>query len=69
MSITAIVEHDMVKLPAGIHVPDGTPVRLDLLELSSRQWPADYFERTAGSMANEPMSRPTQGEVQDREAW
>jgi len=28
MSITAIVENDTIKLPAGIHVPDGTSVEV-----------------------------------------
>jgi len=30
MSITAIVENDTIKLPAGIHVPDGTSVEIFL---------------------------------------
>ena len=29
MSITATVENDTIKLPAGIHLPDGTPVRVE----------------------------------------
>ncbi len=28
MSITAIVENDSIKLPPGVHVPDGTPVEI-----------------------------------------
>lgn len=28
MSITAIVENDSIKLPPGVHVPDGTPARI-----------------------------------------
>jgi hypothetical protein len=69
MSITAIVEQDMVKLPAGMHVPDGTQVRLDILRSGEQQWPVGYFERTAGAIADEPMERPTQGEAPAREAW
>ena len=30
MCITAIVENDTIKLPAGVHVPDGTPVEITL---------------------------------------
>jgi len=30
MRITAIVENDTIKLPAGIHVPDGTSVEIFL---------------------------------------
>ena len=32
MSITATVENDTIKLPAGVHLPDGTEVRVDLVE-------------------------------------
>ena len=28
MSITAIVENDTIKLPPGVHVPDGTSARI-----------------------------------------
>jgi len=30
MSISAIVENDTIKLPAGVHVPDGTKVEITL---------------------------------------
>jgi hypothetical protein len=30
MSITAIVENDTIKLPPGVHVPDGTEVKVFL---------------------------------------
>ncbi len=29
MSITAIVENDTIKLPPGVHLPDGTKVRVE----------------------------------------
>lgn len=32
MSITAKVENDMIKLPAGIHLPDGTEVIVETLK-------------------------------------
>lgn len=28
MSITAVVENDSIKLPPGVHVPDGTKARI-----------------------------------------
>ena len=28
MSITAIVENNTIKLPPGVHLPDGTPVEI-----------------------------------------
>ena len=32
MSITATVENDTIKLPAGVHLPDGTTVRIEAIE-------------------------------------
>jgi hypothetical protein len=32
-------------------------------------WPAGYFERTAGALAGEPFDRPAQGESPVREGW
>ena len=71
MSITAIVENDNIRLPTGIHLPDGTAVRLDICgtgELAS-QWPAGYFERNAGVLAGERMERPAQGNSPVRQVW
>jgi len=69
MSITSIVEKDTIKLPDGIHVPDGTHVRLEIATAGASQWPADYFERTAGALAGELLERPEQGDTPLREAW
>ena len=74
MSITATVENDTVKLPEGMHLPDGTPVRLEFLADAApsgngHDWPAGYFERTAGALAGEQFERPAQGEVAAREQW
>jgi hypothetical protein len=62
MSITAVVEKDTIKLPPGIHLPDGTKVVLDLPDAVrvSTHWPAGYFERTAGALAGEVFERPPQ---------
>jgi hypothetical protein len=72
MSITAVVEKDTIKLPPGIHLPDGTKVILDLPD-SNRvptQWPAGYFERTAGTLAGEAFERPAQDLApEERDAW
>ncbi len=71
MSITAIVENDIIRLPVGIHLPNGTAVRLDIDDAgeSASQWPAGYFERTSGALAGQPMERPAQGESPAREVW
>ena len=36
MSITATVENDTIKLPAGVHFPDGTPVRIEPIEVQDQ---------------------------------
>ena len=71
MSITAIVENDTIRLPAGIHLPDGTAVRLDIggAGVAASQWPTGYFERTAGVLAGERMERPAQEDSPVREGW
>ena len=33
-----------------------------------RGWPPGYFERTAGSLADDPIERPPQGEYEERDA-
>ena len=65
MSITAIVQNDIIRLPVGLHLPDGTAVRLEIAHAGepATRWPAGYFERTAGALAGEPMERPAQGET------
>ena len=71
MSITVIVQNDIIRLPVGLHLPDGTAVRLEIAQAGepATRWPAGYFERTAGALAGEPMERPAQGDVPAREVW
>ena len=71
MSITATVENDMIKLPADVHLPNGTQVRLEPIAPSQprRDWPAGYFARTAGMLAGERLERPEQGSMEQREEW
>jgi hypothetical protein len=71
MSITATVEKDMIRLPANVHLPDGTRVRLEPIAPgpSGRDWPAGYFTRTAGMLADERFERPAQGSADPREEW
>ena len=63
MSITATVEKDIIRLPANVHLPDGTQVRLEPIApvQSRRDWPAGYFAHTAGMLAGEHFERPAQG--------
>lgn len=32
-----------------------------------RKWPPGYFDRTAGSLADDPIERPPQGEYEERD--
>lgn len=32
-----------------------------------RRWPEGYFDRTAGSLSDNPIERPSQGEYEERE--
>ena len=55
-------------LPAGRHrvvvlVAEPLAVARD-----ERGWPLGFFEETCGSLADDPPSRPEQGEAQEREA-
>lgn len=46
MSITATIENHMIKLPAGVHVPNGTQVEIRVIEAlaSVREEPGSFFE-------------------------
>jgi hypothetical protein len=49
MSITAVVENDTIKLPPGVHVPDGTKVEITLPEAApARKSVAQRYAKLAG---------------------
>jgi hypothetical protein len=41
----------------------------DALPALAGAWPADYFQKTAGAFANEPLERPPQLSFEKREDW
>lgn len=47
MSFTAIVEHDTIKLPPGVHLADGTRVSIEA-ETTSHPSVADRYSRLIG---------------------
>ena len=53
MTITAIVENDTIKLPPGVHVPDGTPARV-VLEKPSGRTLADRYAGLVGIIKDGP---------------
>lgn len=71
MSITATVENDVIKLPEGIHLPDGTQVRLEAVVAgqAGSGWPSGYFKRTAGVLAGERLERPAEDAPEPRQDW
>ena len=51
MSINAIVEHDTIKLPPGVHLPDGTKVRVEPEKPAVRNalaWMKEYAGKVEG---------------------
>jgi hypothetical protein len=56
-------EDGILKLELPLEVSD---VDLEVLVVVQRKekrgWPVGYFERTAGSLADDPIERPSQGE-------
>lgn len=37
------------------------------VEVDEKGWPLDFFEKTAGAWAGEPLVRPPQGEFEERD--
>jgi hypothetical protein len=71
VSIQAVVENDLVRLPSGVHLPDGTRVRLEVLPpfMGPSGWPDGYFQETAGQFETERLDRPSQGELPQPFSW
>ena len=63
MSITAIVENDTIKLPAGVHLPDGTRVLIEA-QVPSKTKP---WMELAGCLATEAESLREVGNAVDAE--
>ncbi len=71
MSITAIVENDTIKLPPGVHVPDGTTARIFLEDAAGRvraetadfeRWLAASTGLAKGLLTTDERMRETRGE-------
>ena len=59
MSITAMVENNIVRLPADAHFPDGAHVRVELLETPMAASAMREWLRTAGGAAKPGISAET----------
>ena len=53
MSITAVVENDMIKLPPGLHLPDGTVVCIETKAPADRSV-AERYATLAGAAEDMP---------------
>ena len=49
MSYTGTVQNDTFKLPAEVHLPDGTPVRIEPLEAPAPARVDAWLERARGT--------------------
>ena len=54
MSITATVENDTIKLPAGVHLPDGTAVRVEPLVEPTPKPFGDRYAKFIGAVKDAP---------------
>ena len=62
MSITAIVEKGIIRLPDGVHLPDGTQVKIDAPDLPPRAPGVDDPLYHLADLA-EPMGRLTNKDI------
>ena len=54
MSITSTVENNMIKLPAGVQLPDGTPVRVEPLNAPPRKSFGARYAKFIGAVRDAP---------------
>lgn len=52
--ITATVENNVIKLPAGMHLPDGTPVRVETLTDTARKPFGERYAKFIGAVKGAP---------------
>ncbi len=71
VSIQAVVENDLLRLPSGVHLPDGTWVRIEVLPPfeGPSGWPVGYFQETVGRFEGERFDRLSQGELPQIVSW
>ncbi len=54
MSITATVENNTIKLPVGVHLPDGTAVRVEPIESGVKSTFAKRYAAFVGAVKDAP---------------
>ncbi len=56
----------ILKLQLPVELAD-QELEIYIVAPKKRAWPSGYFERTAGSLADDPIERPPQGNYEERE--
>ncbi len=65
---TRVGQDGILKLEVPLDVADADlEVLVVVHRKEKRGWPTGYFERTAGSLADEPLERPPQGDYEERD--
>ena len=66
---TRVGRDGILKLELPLEVSDtDLEVLVVVQRKEKRGWPPGYFEQTAGSLADDPIKRPSQGEYEERDA-
>ena len=77
-SANATFRNGRIELSEHVDWPEGTAVEVRPLDQKTANgslsagdsdWPNNYFESTAGTLAGERFERPDQGELPERDAW
>ena len=71
-SIPAVFDSGVFRPLEPVNLADGT--RADVIPRQetlppSTVWPQEYFEQTAGAFCSQPIERPPQGDLSQRESW
>lgn len=65
---TRVGRDGILKLELPLDVSDmDVEVLVVVQRKEKRGWPPGYFERTAGSLADDPLQRPSQGDYEKRD--
>jgi hypothetical protein len=65
---TRVGRDGILKLELPLDVSDmDVEVLVVVQRKEKRGWPPGYFERTAGSLADDPLQRPSQGDYENRD--
>ena len=68
--VHAIFENGVFRPTEPVDLPEHSQVEFEPRVLDvAKDWPTDYFQRTAGALAGEEFERPSQGELPKRDSW